>query len=118
LQSVEGGTLVVHIPCPIPDRPGIAIYTDDGEITVEYDRWHAHYDCWSDVPHEDAFNDFLACVHDLLLERIAVAVTMRGGDWAGSQIIELGEEPDVPGPGQHVYVRSWLGNRDSSKHAA
>ena len=116
--AAEDGALVVRIPCPVPDRPEIAIYTADDEITVGYDRWHAHYDCWSDIPHDQGFQDALACINDLLSEQTAVAVTMTGDQWAGSRTLEIGDEADPPGPGQHVYVRSWLGTRDSVVHAA
>lgn len=111
--TAEEGVLIVRVPCPVDGRPELAIYTDDDEITVSYDRWHGHFDDWAEQTEEHLFDDAYAFAHAFLSERISVAVHMSGSDWAGSQLIDAGEEPPEPGPGQTVYVHSWLGTHDS-----
>jgi len=46
--TAENGVLVIRVPSPIEGRPELAIYTDDEEITLSYDRWHGHFDRWSE----------------------------------------------------------------------
>ena len=116
--SAEEGILVVRVPCAIEGRPELMIYTDDSEITVNYDRWHGHFEGWAECAHEQLFADAYACAHAILSEHVAIAVHMDGDVWAGSQLVVAGDAPPDPGPGQTVYVRSWLGTHDSVRHAA
>ena len=42
-------SLVVELPAPRPGSPPLLIWTDADEITVSYDRWHAHFDAWAET---------------------------------------------------------------------
>src|SRR5690348_15423030 len=88
--SAQDGALVLEVPCPVAGHPELRIHTDDEEITVAYDRWHAHFDQWFETDEEHIFADAYACVRAILSEKIAVAVHMSGGRWAGSQILYAG----------------------------
>jgi hypothetical protein len=113
----EPAYLALEIPPPAPDRPGAWLRCEPDEITIGYDRWHAHYGPWT-VPAErgvfEAAADFL---DDLLAERVAIAVTMCGEEWRGSQTVAPGERP-VPSTGERIYVRSWSGGLDADYDAA
>ena len=114
----EDGVLVLRVPCPIANRPELIVYTDRDEITVSYDRWHGHFDKWEDPAAERLSDDAFACAAAILSELVRVAVHMTGNDWSGSGLLYRDEAVPEPGPGQHVYVRSWLGTYDTVRHAS
>jgi hypothetical protein len=91
--SAENGILVIRVPCTIEGRPGLMIYTDDDEISVDYDRWHGHFDDWTECAPDHLFDDAYACTHAIVSEHVAVAVRMNGNAWAGSELVVAGELP-------------------------
>jgi hypothetical protein len=115
----SGHTLsfVVELRPSRPDWPSVFIYADDDEITVAFDRWHAHFDTWAEIAEEEGPTDGRAVVEALLAEQLAVAVTMRGTEWAGSRTVQRSDSPPTPALGTHIYVRSWAGTLNS-EHAA
>ena len=117
LAAAEEGMLVIRVPCPIDGRPELVINTDDEELTLSYDRWHSHFEDWSEGSREMLYCDAYACARAILSEEIVVAVHMSGTRWSGSRLLNAGEEPPEPGVGQTVYVRSWLGTYDAEKSA-
>src|SRR5262249_52754003 len=92
-EAVAGaGAVVVDLPNPQPGRPGLLIETDGDWITVCFDRMHANFHAFAQ-PGQEAWAEALAFVDALMKERVAVAVTMRGGTLAEWRLIRGGEPP-------------------------
>ena len=82
--------MLIEIAPEVPERPQLRLYTDDDEVTVEFDLWHAHYD-WAGESREDEWQGALDLVADLLAERLAVQIWMAGDRWSGSALVEAGD---------------------------
>ena len=112
-RSADSWSFVVEVRAPDAAAPSVFVYADEDEITVAFDRWHAHYDTWAERPDEEGPTDARAVVEALLAEQLAVAVMLRGSEWLESRIVRAGEAPQTPPAGARVYVRSWAGTLNS-----
>jgi hypothetical protein len=99
-NSDTGKYLVVEIPEPSVGRPHLVIYTEGDEITVCYDQWHAHFDCWFDNRDDQDFSNAIGCVHDILSEAMAVAVRMRGDNGRGRRLLNEAKSRRLESPGR------------------
>lgn len=106
--------LIVEVPSPAGAdlaRP-LLIHTEDSEVTVGLDYYHAHYFPQSAIP---VNTDALAFIAKILNEEISVGSGWDGDRWRGSWTIENGEEPILTSPLHpmtRVRVRSWKGTLD------
>jgi hypothetical protein len=123
-ESDEAGFLVVKVPAPakgllpskfIPDDEDFLTIDSNGEITVDFDYWHSHFDKFSHFSEAENFADALETIKSIVDEKICVVVVLSDGAWCGSSSIGAGEKPDLsrwhftePFSGE-VFVRSWRG---------
>lgn len=109
----ETKSMLVEIKSPIDENRKLRIYTDEDEITLEYDLWHMHLG-WPDVPLEVTILELFEQIDDLLEERAVIEIWMKGKEWKGSQLIEENHTKysfhsiDA----DRIYWRSWLGTFD------
>ncbi|MDQ2732509.1 MAG: hypothetical protein M3Y56_12685 [Armatimonadota bacterium] len=114
------GCLIVKVPAPVQVSSPLfgdwlLIDTCDGEVTVTFDYYHTHFDCFSDVPEELGFREAIEFIQSFVKEEFCVVVTMDGDKWLGSTTVKPDEEPDLSWlkfPCERVYIRSWKGTYD------
>ncbi len=114
------GCLIVKVPTPVkmssPEFGNwLLIDTCDEQVTVAFDRYHTHFDCFSDVPQEQSFREAVEFIQSLVHEELCLAVTMDGDHYRGSVPFKSNEEPDLSwlsSPCERVYIRSWKGTFD------
>lgn len=120
------GSLIVRVPCPAPaewppEHSWLLIDTSDEEIIISWDRFHAHFGNFSDVPESTSFEQAISFLSRLVSEKFCIAIAKNGDKWAGSMTIQHGQAPDflagrrsIPLPaGSSVYSRSWRGTYDT-----
>jgi hypothetical protein len=111
-------SLVVNVPAPLESSAtyGLCITTEQEEITVGFDHYHAHYGTFE--PSGDPVEpDALSFIEGLLSDRIAVVSWWQGERWLGSTQLADGEPLKPPGPSEipsdaQARVRSWWGTQN------
>ena len=101
-----------------PDRAEadpLIIYTDGDEITVQFDRYHSHFD-WP--PFDEVHRNPLAFIDDIVQERIAIVSLWGDGRWLGSQTLAPPER--MEGIFRHsqaemLRIRSWNGSFNADR---
>jgi hypothetical protein len=101
--------LVIRLHPPQADLPQLEISSENDEVSLFYDRWHAHFAFFADQPDEKGFQEALDCLDEILQERVAIAISMVGDEWRGSGTWPPGESLPEPPTGGRVYIRSWRG---------
>lgn len=123
MDSAEEGSLLVKVPAPakgllpddlLPDYKDFLTIDSEGEITIGFDYYHAHFDMFSDANETEEFNQAVEFVQTIIKEKFCVVVVLDGNQWCGSTGIIAGEKPDLSNfknlnSSQDVYVRSWQG---------
>lgn len=107
--------LVVEVPPPegADAASPLRIDTANGEVTVEFDYYHTHFDWPPDtLPLALRAADPMAFIAAILSEEVAVASGWEGGVWLGSWLVE--EQANLALDGAlgrvtHIRVRSWRG---------
>src|SRR6185503_15139846 len=83
--------LVIRLHPPQADLPQLEISSENDEVSLFYDRWHAHFAFFADQPDEKGFQEALDCLDEILQERVAIAISMVGDEWRGSGTWPPGE---------------------------
>ena len=110
-QGLQTGAFRVSIPQPHCDRT-LEVRTGEGEITVGFGFWHAHYGSYLGISDREAIAQALDVIHCILEEQSVVRVAFAGGAWAGSSLRDASELLPPPRPGETVAVYSWCGTHD------
>jgi len=116
---VDEGALVVEIPSPASSKRGLIIATDENEISLGFDNWHAHV---GDETTNEAQKFELATqlVHDFFHERVMVAAKFKDKQFVGAKLLRAEEslEAEPPAePGERLFVRSFRGTHDANYQA-
>ena len=132
------GSLIVRVPCPsLSHWPALdnwlLIDTADHEVTITWDRYHAHFDNWSDLAETEEFNKATNFLQSLISEDIWIAVAMSiNHEWCGSthiykefnatNLAEFTKQVTIHCDREiasgmlsalsGIYVRSWQGTYD------
>jgi len=115
----DEGALVVEIPSPTNSKRGLIVATDDNEISLGFDNWHAHV---GDQTTSEAQKFELASqlVDDFLHERVMVAAKFKDQQFVAARLLrsqeELDSEPPAE-PGERLFVRSFRGTHDANYQA-
>lgn len=111
VQGIPTGALRICIPQPF-GKHTLGIQTDDGEITVSFGLWHAHYGAYLGISEEKALAEALEDIHNILEERSIIWVSYHGPAWSGSSLEDANEPFGTSRPGETTVVYSWLGTHD------
>jgi hypothetical protein len=116
-QNEEGNFLVVKLDPPVESRSSrpLAIYTNNDEVTVEFDVYHSHFYWPGD---DEFFGNPIKFVDDIIDERLIVVSFWAGEKWAGSRTMvatQRLEDLDIPSTASVAKLRSWKG-RYSTDH--
>ena len=116
---VDEGALVVEVPSPASSKRGLIIATDDNEISLGFDNWHAHV---GDETTNEAQKFELASqlVHDFFHERVMVAAKFKDKQFVGAKLLRAEESLDAEPPaepGERLFVRSFRGTHDANYQA-
>jgi hypothetical protein len=114
VEGVQPGSLLVEFDTPPPRKDcTFWITTDQGEITVGFGMFHAHF-AWPRPAADDWWEDPLDFIRDLTEDRLLVEDWTKGGKWSGSSTLAADAEPDLSGlmPDHVVLIRSWSGRLD------
>ena len=82
--------------------------------------FHRHFE-WPRPEGDDAWEDPVSFLTDLIEERTLIQDWKKAGEWSGSSTLERGTEPDTEDMSKDntVHVRSWTGALDRViKHAS
>lgn len=96
----------------------LLIYTEGGEVTVDFGGYHAHFD-WP--PREDEplghWNEPLTFIAAILADKLLAASAWNGTEWRGSWPMSPGENVPtsdyVLAGAKTIRVRSWSGQQDA-----
>jgi len=115
----DEGALVVEVPSPASRKRGLIIATDENEVSLGFDNWHAHV---GDENTDEAQKFELATqlVHDFFHERVMVAAKFKDQQFVGAKLLrsEEGLESEPPAePGERLFVRSFRGTHDANYQA-
>ena len=118
-SRVDEGTLVVEVPSPANSKRGLIIATDDNEISLGFDNWHAHV---GDETTDEAQKFELASqlVDDFFHERVMVAAKFKDKQFVGAKLLRSEEslESEPPAePGEQLFIRSFRGTHDANYQA-
>ncbi len=105
------GAFCVSIPQPRGERT-LDIRTDEGEITVSFGFWHAHYGSYLGISDEEAVSEALEDIHGIVEDRRVVRISYKGEAWSGSSLEDASESLSPPRQGETASVYSWLGTHD------
>jgi hypothetical protein len=122
-RSAHGAYLVLRVEAPAAAETehGLLIHTDNDEITISFDYYHAHFDSWNEFNGTQATDSALEFVRCLVGEEVAVLSWWWNDQWQGSAHVEVPGDVAPPswanaGSWNRVRVRSWNGthNRESA----
>jgi hypothetical protein len=105
------GAFCLSIPQPHGERT-LEIRTDEGEITLSFGFWHAHYGSYLGISDEEAISEALSATHGILEERCVVVVSYKNGAWAGSSLEDVRDPLPPSRPGETAETYSWHGTHD------
>ena len=125
VESSEDGTgylkLEVAAPTGANVASGLTLTTDNSELTIGFDYYHAHY--FEQVGDGVHFGTDYALyfLSQLLSEKVSVVSWWLGSDWVAFSTIEEGKplmDDSLIGAYDHVRIRSWKGtlNEDTTSH--
>lgn len=108
------GSLIAEIEAPNRHVGApLSIATDDDEVTVGFDFFHAHFG--NEVPSESeevAFAKSIELVREIMAGHVLVASWWLDEKWSGSQLVTLGTRPTRPkyvAADAKLRLRSWTG---------
>jgi hypothetical protein len=121
-QAADGSSfLVVEVTPPPAARAerGLIVHTANGEVTVGFDHYHAHFDRGVADGEPFGLQAALELARQILEERVAIASWWFDDEWQSSSQIAAGSSPSPPSGSSRsnrVRVRSWRGtfNLDAS----
>jgi hypothetical protein len=115
----DEGALVVELPSPASSKRGLIIATDDNEISLGFDNWHAHVGDEA-TSEGQKFELATQLVDDFMHERVMVAAKFKDQQFVGAKLLrsEEGLESEPPNePGERLFVRSFRGTHDANYQA-
>jgi hypothetical protein len=115
----DEGALVVEVPSPASEKRGLIIATDENDISLGFDNWHAHVGDES-TAEAQKFELATQLVHDFFHERVMVAAKFKDQQFVGAKLLrsEEGLESEPPSePGERLFVRSFRGTHDANYQA-
>jgi hypothetical protein len=116
---VDEGALVIELPSPASSKRGLIIATDDNEISLGFDNWHAHVG-EETTPEVQKFELASQLVDDFMHERVMVAAKFKDKQFVGAKLLrsEEGLQSEPPSePGERLFVRSFRGTHDANYQA-
>ncbi|HWR51221.1 MAG TPA: hypothetical protein VN428_08950 [Bryobacteraceae bacterium] len=84
-EGLPTGAFRLSVPQPRRDR-SLDVRTDEGEITVSFGFWHAHFGSYMGISDQEAVALALEEIHSILEERSVVRVSFKGGAWSRFQL--------------------------------
>jgi hypothetical protein len=115
----DEGALVVEIPSPANSKRGLIVASDDNEISLGFDNWHAHVG--DEMTSEtQKFELASQLVDDFLHERVMVAAKFKNQQFVAAKLLrsEEGLDSEPPAePGERLFVRSFRGTHDANYQA-
>ncbi|WP_213998159.1 hypothetical protein [Arsukibacterium sp.] len=105
------------IPFPGSKRDAfLTLATDNQEVTVYLDSYHAHFD---DFGENNSNSDALVFVQKIISNEYVVVSYWRDSQWCGSEHVPINALPT--GNEEYPYANlvkmySWLGNYDNEIH--
>ncbi len=97
------------IPAPgATTTPPLWVTTDDDEVTVSFDAFHAHFG--GAETEDEAFAKAVALIHDIMAARLSVASWWKDEKCQGSRLVEAGADakrPEFVDPAAALKVQSW-----------
>lgn len=114
----DGRSILFKVPQPGSER-FLWISTEDGEVTISFDKWHTHESAWLGDQENDVdvtvegniVRRSLKLIEDILNEQEVVVVRYRDGAWAGSAL-QAATDDIEPISGEVTHVFSWRGTFD------
>jgi hypothetical protein len=103
---VDEGALVVEVPSPASAKRGLIIATDDNEISLGFDNWHAHVGDET-TPEAQKFELATQLVDDFMHDRVMVAAKFKDKAFVGAKLLrsEEGLESEPPAvPGERLFL--------------
>jgi hypothetical protein len=110
-QGLPTGAFRLSVSQPHGER-SLDVRTDEGEITVSFGIWHAHYGSYLGISDQKAVTEAVEDIQGILQDRLVVMVSHKDGAWSGSSLQEASEPPAPPRPGETAVAYSWLGTHD------
>jgi hypothetical protein len=115
----DEGALVVEVPSPANNKRGLIVASDDNEISLGFDNWHAHVGDET-TSETQKFELASQLVDDFLHERVMVAAKFKDQQFVAARLLrsqeELDSEPPAE-PGERLFVRSFRGTHDANYQA-
>jgi hypothetical protein len=109
-SNLEGGVFRLEIPQPGTDRT-LWADTMDGEITVGYGYYHAHFGSFLGISNGEAVDLAISEIRAFAAEQTVVVVHFPQGNWSGSMCVDA-SEPIASRPGATTHIYSWRGTYD------
>ena len=109
-NNLDGGAFKVEIPQPGTDRT-LWSDTQDAEITVGYDHYHAHFGPFLGLSDQESITQAMDEIRAIVQEDMVVMNSFRDGKWVQSML----GRPDksvVTQPGGTTHIYSWLGTHN------
>jgi len=113
-EGVPAGTIYLIIPHP-DDTKRLYIWTEDEEVTVGWCGWHTHFGRWLGISDEEAYQQAMSMIHDILSETVVVVMYFdHDGNVRGGWVCPVTEAYayQKEHPGVRVCIRSWRGFYD------
>jgi hypothetical protein len=116
-RAVDGSfTVLVACPSAADIQNPLIVTTERGEVTIEIDYCHSHFDWPEGWP--GPFTNPLQFISAILSDEIATVSYWKEGKWAGSTYIGPLDDVDLNGFSGRVRVRSWRGTRNRDMQVA
>jgi len=119
-EGVDGGGEYLVVEVPPQEGTDLAgpllVHTDNGEVTIGFDHYHAHFDWPPERKAPPAWAEPMAFIAAILSDDLAAASGWDGDRRSGSWLVERGQVPAPPRTFRRVTrvrVRSWRGGLDS-----
>lgn len=114
VQGEDSVHLEVAVPAPVrPRERDLLISTYDEQITIHFDRCHAHFGGWSGIPPQVAFAEAVYFLERILREEVVAVGIVQDGPGLGWGLLARTAIPTPP-PGTTFYIRSWRGTFDTN----
>jgi hypothetical protein len=110
-KGLPTGAFRVSVPQPHGER-SLEVRTDEGEITVGFGYWHAHFGSYLGISDQEAIALAIEEIDSILAERSVVRVSFKGGAWSGSSLEDANGRLAPPREGESAAAYSWLGTHD------
>ncbi|OPZ81910.1 MAG: hypothetical protein BWY76_02882 [bacterium ADurb.Bin429] len=118
-EGVAAGTIHIIVPHPEDTEKRLDIWTVNDEVTVGWYGWHTHFNNWSGISDEDAYQQAMSMIRDLIDDEFILAVCFDhdgtvGRAWEYSVGDDFAEAYTYQKKhaDKQVCLRSWRGSHD------